>query len=182
MVPMMTAKASGSSEALTVAARHATKMMKIGKTSAKVLYLGWNEAVHSIPGIAAHDVAIVVAVKVLACCPVQHTAKRRGRRGKKSSGSNNNTSEYGPLWDELDTSSSSSDPFVTASSNNGSGSSSSGSGGTEEETNLLSLLEKELELQERIVRDVRAFHFHPLPERIQQTFSGRSALGLDPLT
>jgi acyl-CoA dehydrogenase len=35
---------------------------------------------------------------------------------------------------------------------------------------------------ERIVRDVRAFHFHPLPERIQQTFSGRIALGLDPLT
>jgi acyl-CoA dehydrogenase len=35
---------------------------------------------------------------------------------------------------------------------------------------------------ERIVRDVRAFHFHPLPERIQQTFSGRIALGLDPLS
>ena len=34
---------------------------------------------------------------------------------------------------------------------------------------------------ERIVRDVRAFHFHPLPERIQQTFSGRIELGLDPL-
>jgi len=34
---------------------------------------------------------------------------------------------------------------------------------------------------ERIVRDVRAFHFHPLPERIQQSFSGRIALGLDPL-
>jgi acyl-CoA dehydrogenase len=34
---------------------------------------------------------------------------------------------------------------------------------------------------ERIVRDVRAFHFHPLPERIQQTFSGRITLGLDPL-
>ena len=34
---------------------------------------------------------------------------------------------------------------------------------------------------ERIVRDVRAFHFHPLPERIQQTFSGRISLGLDPL-
>ena len=34
---------------------------------------------------------------------------------------------------------------------------------------------------ERIVRDVRAFHFHPLPERIQQNFSGRIALGLDPL-
>jgi alkylation response protein AidB-like acyl-CoA dehydrogenase len=34
---------------------------------------------------------------------------------------------------------------------------------------------------ERIVRDVRAFHFHPLPERIQQTFSGRIALGFDPL-
>jgi len=34
---------------------------------------------------------------------------------------------------------------------------------------------------ERIVRDVRAFHFHPLPERIQQSFSGRIALGLGPL-
>lgn len=34
---------------------------------------------------------------------------------------------------------------------------------------------------ERIVRDVRAFHFHPLPERIQQAFSGRIALGMDPL-
>jgi len=34
---------------------------------------------------------------------------------------------------------------------------------------------------ERIVRDVRAFHFHPLPERIQQNFSGRLALGLEPI-
>ncbi len=31
---------------------------------------------------------------------------------------------------------------------------------------------------ERIVRDVRAIHFHPLPERIQQEFSGRLAIGL----
>ena len=34
---------------------------------------------------------------------------------------------------------------------------------------------------ERIVRDMRAFHFHPLPERIQQEFSGRIDLGLDPI-
>jgi len=34
---------------------------------------------------------------------------------------------------------------------------------------------------ERIVRDIRAFHFHPLPERIQQSFSGRVALGLEPI-
>ena len=34
---------------------------------------------------------------------------------------------------------------------------------------------------ERIVRDVRAFHFHPLPERIQRNFSGRLALGLEPI-
>jgi acyl-CoA dehydrogenase len=34
---------------------------------------------------------------------------------------------------------------------------------------------------ERIVRDVRAFHFHPLPERYQQQFCGRIALGLDPV-
>jgi len=34
---------------------------------------------------------------------------------------------------------------------------------------------------ERIARDVRAFHFHPLPERIQQSFSGRIALGLEPI-
>ncbi len=34
---------------------------------------------------------------------------------------------------------------------------------------------------ERIVRDMRAFHFHPLPERIQQSFSGRVALGLEPI-
>ena len=31
---------------------------------------------------------------------------------------------------------------------------------------------------ERIIRDVRAIHFHPLPERIQQNFSGRLAIGL----
>jgi alkylation response protein AidB-like acyl-CoA dehydrogenase len=34
---------------------------------------------------------------------------------------------------------------------------------------------------ERIVRDMRAFHFHPLPERIQQSFSGRVALGMEPV-
>ena len=34
---------------------------------------------------------------------------------------------------------------------------------------------------ERIVRDVRAIQFHPLPEKHQQLFSGRIALGLDPL-
>lgn len=34
---------------------------------------------------------------------------------------------------------------------------------------------------ERIVRDVRAMHFHPLPARRQELFSGRFALGLDPL-
>jgi acyl-CoA dehydrogenase len=34
---------------------------------------------------------------------------------------------------------------------------------------------------ERIVRDIRAFHFHPLPERIQQSFSGRLALGMEPI-
>lgn len=34
---------------------------------------------------------------------------------------------------------------------------------------------------ERIVRDVRAFHFHPLPERVQQNFSGRLALGFEPI-
>jgi alkylation response protein AidB-like acyl-CoA dehydrogenase len=34
---------------------------------------------------------------------------------------------------------------------------------------------------ERIVRDMRAFHFHPLPERIQQAFSGRVALGMEPI-
>ena len=32
---------------------------------------------------------------------------------------------------------------------------------------------------ERIVRDVRALHYHPLPLRRQQIFSGRLALGLD---
>jgi len=34
---------------------------------------------------------------------------------------------------------------------------------------------------ERIVRDVRAIHFHPLPLRRQQIFSGRLALGLNPV-
>ncbi len=34
---------------------------------------------------------------------------------------------------------------------------------------------------ERILRDIRAMHFHPLPEKRQQVFSGRIALGLDPV-
>ena len=34
---------------------------------------------------------------------------------------------------------------------------------------------------ERIVRDVRAIHYHPLPLRRQQIFSGRVALDLDPV-
>jgi hypothetical protein len=34
---------------------------------------------------------------------------------------------------------------------------------------------------ERIVRDVRAMHFHPLPARRQRVFSGRIALGYDPV-
>ena len=34
---------------------------------------------------------------------------------------------------------------------------------------------------ERIVRDVRAMHYHPLPEKRQQIFSGRRALAMDPL-
>lgn len=34
---------------------------------------------------------------------------------------------------------------------------------------------------ERIVRDIRAMHFHPLPSRRQREFSGRVALGLDPI-
>jgi alkylation response protein AidB-like acyl-CoA dehydrogenase len=34
---------------------------------------------------------------------------------------------------------------------------------------------------ERIVRDMRAIQFHPLPEKHQQLFSGRIALGLDPV-
>jgi alkylation response protein AidB-like acyl-CoA dehydrogenase len=34
---------------------------------------------------------------------------------------------------------------------------------------------------ERIVRDVRAMHYHPLPARRQQQFSGRVALGFDPV-
>ena len=32
---------------------------------------------------------------------------------------------------------------------------------------------------ERIVRDIRALHYHPLPQRRQQIFSGRLALGLE---
>jgi len=34
---------------------------------------------------------------------------------------------------------------------------------------------------ERIVRDVRAMHYHPLPVRRQQQFSGRIALGFEPV-
>ena len=34
---------------------------------------------------------------------------------------------------------------------------------------------------ERIVRDVRAMHYHPLPLRRQQVFNGRLAMGLDPV-
>jgi len=34
---------------------------------------------------------------------------------------------------------------------------------------------------ERIVRDIRAFHFHPMPERKQTEFCGRIMLGLDPV-
>jgi len=34
---------------------------------------------------------------------------------------------------------------------------------------------------ERIVRDVRAMHYHPLPARRQHIFSGRIALGYDPI-
>jgi len=34
---------------------------------------------------------------------------------------------------------------------------------------------------ERIVRDVRAMHFHPLPVRRQRELAGRVALGLDPV-
>ena len=34
---------------------------------------------------------------------------------------------------------------------------------------------------ERIVRDVRAMHYHPLPARRQRIFSGRIALGYDPV-
>ncbi len=36
-------------------------------------------------------------------------------------------------------------------------------------------------LIERIVRDIRAIQFHPLPEKHQQLFSGRITLGLDPI-
>jgi alkylation response protein AidB-like acyl-CoA dehydrogenase len=35
---------------------------------------------------------------------------------------------------------------------------------------------------ERMVRDVRAVHFHPLPSRRQQVFSGRVVMGRDPVT
>ncbi len=34
---------------------------------------------------------------------------------------------------------------------------------------------------ERLLRDVRAAHYHPLPEKEQTRFSGRFALGLDPV-
>jgi len=34
---------------------------------------------------------------------------------------------------------------------------------------------------ERIVRDMRAMHFHPLPVKRQRVFSGRIALGYDPI-
>ncbi|MND07203.1 hypothetical protein D3C83_290320 [compost metagenome] len=34
---------------------------------------------------------------------------------------------------------------------------------------------------ERLLRDVYAAQFHPLPERKQQEFTGRLALGLDPI-
>jgi alkylation response protein AidB-like acyl-CoA dehydrogenase len=34
---------------------------------------------------------------------------------------------------------------------------------------------------ERLLRDVRAGHYHPLPEKQQMAFSGRLALGLDPI-
>jgi acyl-CoA dehydrogenase len=34
---------------------------------------------------------------------------------------------------------------------------------------------------ERICRDIKAAHFHPLPYRRQYAFSGRIALGLDPV-
>lgn len=34
---------------------------------------------------------------------------------------------------------------------------------------------------ERIVRDIRAFHFHPMPARKQTEFCGRIQLGLDPV-
>ncbi|MEH6649946.1 MAG: acyl-CoA dehydrogenase family protein [Motiliproteus sp.] len=34
---------------------------------------------------------------------------------------------------------------------------------------------------ERIIRDSRAIHFHPLPEKRQQIFSGRRAMGLESL-
>ena len=34
---------------------------------------------------------------------------------------------------------------------------------------------------ERIVRDIRAIHFHPLPKKRQVEFSGRVGLGLDPV-
>ena len=34
---------------------------------------------------------------------------------------------------------------------------------------------------ERIVRDVLAMHYHPLPVRRQKVFSGRLSLGYDPI-
>ena len=36
-------------------------------------------------------------------------------------------------------------------------------------------------LMERVVRDIRALHYHPLPEQRQRLFSGRIALGLSPI-
>ena len=35
---------------------------------------------------------------------------------------------------------------------------------------------------ERLLRDVRASQYHPLPDKRQQEFSGRIALGRDPIT
>jgi alkylation response protein AidB-like acyl-CoA dehydrogenase len=35
---------------------------------------------------------------------------------------------------------------------------------------------------ERLLRDVRAGHYHPLPEKAQQRFTGRVLLGLDPVS
>lgn len=34
---------------------------------------------------------------------------------------------------------------------------------------------------ERMLRDIRAMHFHPLPEKKQHLFTGRLSLGLDPI-
>jgi len=35
---------------------------------------------------------------------------------------------------------------------------------------------------ERLMRDVRAAHYHPLPQKAQQRFTGRVLLGLDPIS